>query len=288
MLGYAAHMPTSGAAAERWRAALEAWTIPETILSRAPESPYGFPAEHFRRRAERALSAAAEATPTLRRAAEALGDGGEVLDVGCGSGAISLPLARHATRLTGVDENERMLEAFADAAVAAGVPAATICGRWPDVAERAEPADVVVCGHVLYNVPDLDPFVLALDRHARRRVVLEITERHPWAWMHDLWLAFHDLERPAGPTAADAVAALREAGFAPAREDRTSTETGGGGFERKADAVALVRRRLCLPAERDPEVEAALGDRLASDDEGLWSAGPSRHVTVTLWWDAAR
>ena len=117
---------------------------------------------------------------------------------------------------------------------------------------------------------------------------MELTERHPWAWMHDLWLAFHGLERPDGPTAGDALAALREAGFAPVREDRTSTDAGGGGFQRKADAVALVRRRLCLSAARDPEIEAALGDRLVRDDDTIWSAGPPRHVTVTLWWDAAR
>jgi hypothetical protein len=106
--------------------------------------------------------------------------------------------------------------------------------------------------------------------------------------MSDLWLAFHGLERPDGPTAQDAVAVLREAGFATSREDRTSTDAGGGGFERKADAVASIRRRLCLPPERDPEVEAALDERLGRDVEGLWSTGPPRHTTVTLWWDPAR
>ena len=47
---------------------------------------------------------------------------------------------------------------------------------------------------------------------------------------------------------------------------------------RREDAVALVRRRLCLPAERDADVGAALGDRLVLDADGDWSAGPKRHV----------
>jgi hypothetical protein len=146
------------------------------------------------------------------------------------------------------------------------------------------PADVVVCGHVFYNVQDLVPFVRELTSHARRRVVVELTDRHPWAWMHDLWMRFHELERPDGPTAGDAASVLREAGLEAVREDRE--EPGTGGFERREDAVALVRRRLCLRPERDEEVAAALGERLARRDE-LWSAGPSTQRIATLWWDAA-
>ena len=44
---------------------------------------------------------------------------------------------------------------------------------WPDVASQAPPADVVVSSHVLYNVPDIGPFLVALHEHARRRVVVE-------------------------------------------------------------------------------------------------------------------
>ena len=71
-------------ALERWRRALEARAIPDTILAAAPESPWGFPAEAFRRRAEAASDAAP--TPTTSCALEALPDGGTVLDVGVGGG----------------------------------------------------------------------------------------------------------------------------------------------------------------------------------------------------------
>ena len=130
---------------------------------------------------------------------------GPVLDVGSGGGSISLPLAGRASHLTAVDEQADMLAAFAEAARAAGVEASTILGRWPDVAGEAPTADVVTCGHVAYNVADLGPFVSALDAHAGRRVVMELTDRHPLAWMNDLWLTFHGLVRPDGPTDADAV-----------------------------------------------------------------------------------
>ena len=190
-------MPQPGTAAVRWRRDLAAWAIPEPILAAAPEDPYRFPSELFRRRAARASAGVDPPTPTTERALEALPEGGTVLDVGCGSGATSLPLVGHVATITGVDESARMLAAFSSAAAEAGVASATVEGRWPDMAADVDVADVVCSGHVLYNVPELGPFALALDGHARRRVVVELTERHPWAWMGDLWIRFHDLERPA-------------------------------------------------------------------------------------------
>ena len=268
-------------ALERWADALRAWAIPEEILAAAPESPYGFPAEIFRRRAE--SSVGREASISTLRALEALPEGGHVLDVGVGAGAASLPLAARATLIVGIDSSQDMLDAFLEAASTWGARAEAQKGAWPDIASRVEPADVVVCHHVLYNMQDLAPFAEALTAHARRRVVVEVTDRHPWVWMNDLWRRFHGLERPDGPTAAEARAALQEAGSDAGLEEWDAPPTSGG-FKRREDAIALVRRRLCLPSERDPEVAGALGDRLALSG-GLWSAGPSEHRIATLWWE---
>jgi SAM-dependent methyltransferase len=267
-------------ALEAWERALEAWAIPDEILSAAPESPWGLPPELFRRRAV----AAVERGPSIlvERSLEALPAGGTVIDVGVGGGATSLPLAGRASRITGVDGSEPMLDAFRAAAATAGVGAVGVLGAWPDVAVEVERADVVVCGHVLYNVPLLEPFARSLTDHARHRVVVEITGTHPLAWMADLWMRFHGLERPTGPTADDAEAALRELGLDVSRVDQEAPPRSGG-FERRQDAIALVRRRLCLPADRDGHVADALGDRLAERD-GLWSAGPIQQTLVTLWW----
>jgi 2-polyprenyl-3-methyl-5-hydroxy-6-metoxy-1,4-benzoquinol methylase len=267
-------------AADRWREELRAWAIPDEILAAAPEPPYGYSTEPFRRRAER--SRERPPTPTTVRALEALPEGGTVLDVGVGSGATSLPLAGRASSITGVDGSDGMLESFRGAAAEAGAEAATVFGQWPDVAVDVGSADVVVCGHVFYNVQDLRPFARELTGHARRRVVVELTDRHPWSWMNDLWMRFHALERPHGPTAEDARDVLRELGLDPRLEDRV--ESAAGGYERRENAIALVRRGLCLGTDRDIEVAEALGDRLVERD-GLWSAGPPTQRIVTLWWD---
>jgi len=268
-------------ALEDWSSALRAWTIPQAILEAAPQSPYGFPPELFARRAVTAATRS-EPTPTTRVVLEALPDDGDVLDVGVGGGATSIPFAGRAGLIIGVDGSAELLSSFRRAAAEVGVRSEPVLGTWPEVADEVPTVDVAVCGHVLYNVWELAPFIDALDRHARTRVVLELTDRHPLAWMHDLWERFHGLTRPQGPTAHDCEAALGELGFAPSRDERV--QEGTGWYERREDAVALIRRRLCLPAERDPEVAAALGDRLVEHD-GLWSAGPPSGTVVTLWWD---
>jgi SAM-dependent methyltransferase len=283
---------TVSADAERlgaeWADALAAWAIPQAILDAAPESPYGFPAELFVRRGERASAHSAatrEATPTTKRALEALGEGGTVLDVGAGGGATSLPLAPRCRGLIAVDGQADMLEAMGRAAARLGLPLTPVRGRWPDVAADTPAADVVVCGHVAYNAPDLLPFMRALTDHAARRVVIELTERHPLSWMNDLWLRFHSVTRPERPRSDDARALAEALGYAVHQEARVDTEdVAGTGFARRADAIALVRRRLCLAADRDDEVAEALGSRLGRR-AGLWNAGPHDQTVVTLWWD---
>ena len=268
-----------GSPLDHWREELEAWAIPEEIIARAPESPWGFPVGMFRARAEQARDR--EPTPSNREALRFLGEGGTVLDVGAGGGAASLPLAASARRIVAVDESEGMIEAFLAAAAEAGVEAGAVLGRWPDVAAKVDPADVVVCNDVLYNVQDLEPFALALTDHARRRVVAQITRAHPLAPMGPLWRRFHDLDRPEGPTASDAVAALTCIGLQVERQDWTTASAGS--FERHGDLVAFLRRRLCLPATRDPEIAEAIGP-LAVHEAGGWRLGPVDRPVVTLSW----
>lgn len=266
-------------AAETWQQALAAWAIPTAILAAAPESPWGYPLARFARRAD---LAPIHETPSNAVARAALPASGVVLDVGCGAGTAALPLADQAGTLIGVDGVPDMLAAFETRARATGRAVQAVLGSWPAIAPETPPADVVVCNHVVYNVADLPAFAQALTAHARRRVVLELTARHPMSDINDLWLHFHGLVRPGEPTADTVVAVLRELGLAPERQDwSTPASEPNGGFAAPADLVAWTRRRLCLPAARDPEIAALLAARLA-DPDGTWRL-PLRSV-VTLWW----
>ena len=236
------------AAADRWREELAAWAIPPEILAAAPESPYGFPAGMFGAPPE------PTDTPSHRRAREAMPVGGTVLDVGCGGGAGAFGVVPPAAVAVGVDSAAHMLLAFAAAAEARGVEHRELLGEWPAIAAEAGTADVVVAHHVTYNVPELVPFAAALNAAARARVVIEMTDVHPWVPTNDLWLRFHDLPRPHGPTAALCAEVLREAGY----DVRAETWQRPARRTDRAATVAFIRRRLCVPAERDPEVDAAL------------------------------
>lgn len=234
-----------GDAAARWAGELARWAIPPHILANAPEDPWRMPPELF------AVDAQAMVSPSHRRALAVLPEGGSVIDVGVGGGAMSRPLRERAGRVTAVDASEAMLEQCDHADV-------RVAGQWPDVAAAAGRADVVVCGHVVYNVADIEPFVAALAAAARRRVVIELTARHP---LHnpveaELWRSVWDVERPNGPRAEDFMAVLTGMGIAVEEErwDQERQDTPAR-FEAR---VTLLRRHLCLPADRDPEIRAAL------------------------------
>jgi SAM-dependent methyltransferase len=269
--------PGEGPAARRWRESLAEWAIPEHILEAAPESPWSFSVQLFVSRAEASTE---RLTFSTRVALVALPEGGTVLDVGCGAGGASMPLVSRASSLVGVDTSGEMLEAFRKQAARAGARAETIEGRWPEVADHVPAADVVVCHHVAYNAPDLATFALRLTDHAYRRVVMEMTTTHPLSRLNELWLRFHGIVRPSRPTDMDAVLVLREAGLDVNWQQWN--EPRGGGFARREDLSAWVRRHLCLPVEREPEVAEAIRAWIEERD-GLFGF-PDRPV-VTLWWE---
>lgn len=263
-------------AAVRWRRALAEWEIPPAILAAAPESPWRFPTGLFEKRADLAVQ---RRTPSNDAGLEWLPEGGSLLDVGCGAGAASLPLAGRADRMIGVDVSSNFLSEFRHRAEQLVEHVVTVEGPWPDVAAGVEVADVVVCANVAYNLPDLAGFVLALTEHARQGVVLELTLHHPMSTLKDLWLRFHGVRRPDRPTADDCQEVLLEAGLEPRRTDWVPSDPPAR-LER-GEMVAWTRRRLCLMPERDAEIEAAIGPWLAAGDGS--ASLPVRPVVTFDW-----
>lgn len=254
---------------ERWAAELATWAIPDEILAQAPENPWALPVELFEAEGRKKL------TPSHRRALEVVRDGDDVIDIGAGRCAMSLPLRPPAARIIAVDESPAMLE---------GGPAdVTVLGRWPDVADQVAAAPVVVCGHVLYNVSDLGPFVAALDKVSQRRAVIEITQSHPRTRAVEaaLWKHFWGIVRPTGPTWQDAVAVMRDRGIEPSVELWQSDERWG--FRQLDDLVAWMRRTVCLGRDRDDEVRAIVRD-YAVQREGGWKLSGEPRNLATIWW----
>src|ERR1022692_1390848 len=152
---------------------------------------------------------------------------------------------------------------------------------WPPVAPQVPVSDVVTCHHVLYNVPDLAPFVTALTSHARRLVVIETASSHPLTSLNQLWLRFHGLRRPVRPTGDDLLAILR------AMDLDISCERwhrpGGPDYASFDELADVTRRRLCLPADRAGEVTEALTEA-GVDPAHPQDLGSSGRDVLTIWW----
>jgi SAM-dependent methyltransferase len=264
----------------RWHSDLAAWAIPDHITAGVAESPWVLPRQVFARRADRMRLTPGGAS--YERAWEALAPAGSVLDVGSGAGAACLPLAPRITTLTAVDTDEPMLGLLAQRAASAGMTPRVVQGRWPEVASQVSPADVVTCHHVLFNVPDLEPFVTALNGRTRRRVVIETTAIHPLVSLNPLWLRFHGLKRPERPTASDVLDILAAMGLRPGHTEWSRPAEAD--YQSMAELVDVTRRRLCLPAERASEVEAALVE-LGTDPGHPGDLGSSGRDVVTIWWE---
>ena len=234
------------------------------------------PGQVFARRADKVSAQPAGAS--FERAWAALDPPGSVLDVGSGAGAACLPLAPRTTALTAVDSNEQMLDLLGERAQARGSrPAMGDTARWPDGRARQVPAaDVVTCHHVLYNVPDLAPFLTALTEHARRLVVVETDADASADLAERAVAAIPRPGRPDRPTGADVLAILTamgmrvpvaSAGAGPAAPTirawpSWSTSPGGGSACRRAGRRGR-RTRWSMPAsiQSSPRTSARLAAR---------------------------
>ncbi len=267
-------------AASRWRQALEAWVLPDELLARAEESPYGWSQDLWKRRS--AIAAETELPVTCEIVARLVPGDGTLLDIGVGRGRASLPIADGLSRLIGVDESREMLIGFREDASRRSTSVETFEGRWPDIAPSVPLADVVMAANVAYNVADIVPFVQAMIDHARAAAVVEVTDRHPWAHLAPLYRADHDLGRPDGPTAEDLVAVIVEmTGIEPTvhRWERP----GHIWYESWDELLDHYGRRLVVPkAERhilrpllEPEVVSEDGRLRVGDD-------PTAFATIVI------
>lgn len=254
-------------AADRWARELGEWAIPQEILDQAPKVPFVFPPTMF------AAPPVGEDSSSLstRLATEALEGGGSILDIGCGGGAAAFAAVPPATHLIGTDRQEDMTKLFALTAAERGISCETYPGSWPQVARQVPAADVVVSHNVLYNVADIVSFAAAANDKARRRVIFEITESHPQTVRTPLWKHFWNLDRPTGPTAEIAVAALQAAGL-PIRSGPSEATPRSDQRATRADAEFWCRQ-LCLPPDRVEEVAEFVADLQLPKER------------VTIWWD---
>jgi ubiquinone/menaquinone biosynthesis C-methylase UbiE len=77
-----------------------------------------------------------------------------IVDLGCGTGTVSVLLAEAGYDLTGLDRSAAMVAAARTKAAAAGVAVSFAVGDASDPSVAAAAFDVVLCRHLLWALPD--------------------------------------------------------------------------------------------------------------------------------------
>ncbi len=126
-----------------------------------------------------------------------------VLDVGAGAGRLAIPLAEKCRQITAVEPSEAMRMRLTAQAESWNVSNLKIVdARWPDLAEseaEVEPADVVICAHVIYTAQQIEPFLRKLAQKSKRDVIVIVFEEPAMANYFPLWELVYGEERIALP-----------------------------------------------------------------------------------------
>ena len=194
--------------------------------------------------------------------------GDTVLDVGGGAGRLALPMALKSSHVNVVEPSDSMIAQLQESASESKIENVSVT---PAVWENAEAdtADVVLCAHVVYGVPDIEPFVRKLEEHANSLVVLLAFIESPMNRISRFWQPVHGEARIDMPALPELVNVLWGMGIypdvqmlAPVMPDK---------FEDRDVALAQLRNRLYVRegSLEDARLQDAMKKLLEDVDGGV-------------------
>ena len=205
-----------------------------------------------------------------------------LLDVGGGAGRFAAALALGCRSVTVAEPSQSMLEQLNEVLKETGITnVAQAQGNWEDV--EVEPADVVLCSHVVYGVVEIVPFIRKLASHARDKILVLSFVDSPQAHLAPLWKPVHREERINLPALPELVSVLWELGLYP---DVEMIEEGDRHtFESREAALDQLRGRLWVAPESDADsrLQTAIDEMLEDTGDGLAirGAGPRRQGLIS-------
>ena len=206
-----------------------------------------------------------------------------LIDVGGGAVRLALPLALRCRRVTVVEPSESMQSEPRKGVREAGIDNLTILdSNWEDA--ELDPADVVLCAHVMYGVVDVDCFIRKFEAHAREQVLMLMFMEYPQSWLSPLWKVVHGEERVELPALPELLEVLWEMEVYPNVE--MVEARGPQVFESHDAAVEQLRRRLYVnpDTQQDRRLQVAARELLVEEPDGVSMRGARpRRLGVISW-----
>lgn len=220
--------------------------------------------------------------PVLNRLLRAVSPATTVLDVGGGAGRYALPLALACKGVIVVEPDPGMVRALREQMAAHRIENITIVeATWQDA--HVQPADVVLCAHVIYDVVAIEEFVRWLTAHAREQVLL--VANMPWRMqvLSAFWPLVHGEERITLPSVPELLPLLWQLDVFPNLEMLTLHPPEP--FRDRDQALAVLRRMIYVvpSSEQEARLQSALGVLAEAVPGGvaLRGAAPVREALVS-------
>ena len=154
--------------------------------------------------------------------------------------------------------------------------------KWEEA--EVEPADIVLCAHVLYVVADVETFVRKMESHARERVLVVLYQAPPQSGIYTLWELVHGEKRIPLPALPEFQEVLAQLGIN-ARVEMLAQQPARG-FENQEQALAQLADRLYL-APATPQMnklEKVLPDLLEVAGDSLIIKGSQPMEPALVSW----
>ncbi len=224
----------------------------------------------------------ADEDPFLRHVLAGVTAESTVLDVGAGTGRHTLALSPHVKRVVAVEPSVAMLGLMRnDIAVQGLANIDTVASGWLEA--DVEPADAVLCSHVLYPIADPVPFIRKLEAAAKQRVYVYLRV-DPLPTDMGLWSEFYGVPLQLQPVHLDLLNLLDQMGIG--ADVDVVQHRFSWTFADVDEAVEQIRNSLCLRDDDEratAKLRALLEARLVRWENGRLGPdiGSSRSAIIS-------
>ncbi len=267
-------------AVQRWNSMVEAEHA-QSERMRRHEPP---PADHWQAHAHRFKPDARDANdPLLERLKRELRPDRTLTDVGAGAGRLCLPLSSHCRQVVAVEPSPSMVQVLGQQVADLSIRNVSVMqATWED--SSVDPADIVLCCHVVYVVKEIEGFVRKLEAHARDKVLVALFDSSPQASVYPIWKRVHGEDRLPLPALPEFLEVLAELGIDPEVEMLPPQQARG--FDNRGHALEELSRRLYLaPGSGEmADLERILPDLLEEVDGALTIKGSQPHQPALVSW----